>query len=90
VIEISASADDPPVFAVRDNGGGIPVEYQPRIFHVFQHVHTSGPRGEGMGLAIVRRIIERHDGRIWFESRLGTGTTFFFTAGRRAAPVPAA
>jgi PAS domain S-box-containing protein len=79
LIEISATGDTPPVFAIRDNGIGIPREYQSRLFHVFQHVHSNQLRGEGMGLAIVRRIIERHGGRIWFESSPGSGTTFFFT-----------
>ena len=78
-IEIFATGDTPPVFAVRDNGIGIPLEYQSRLFQVFQQVHSSQLRGEGMGLAIVRRIIERHGGRIWFESSPGEGTTFFFT-----------
>ena len=80
-IDISASADRPPVFAVADNGVGIPVAYQRKIFQVFQHVHPAGVRGEGMGLAIVRRIIERHGGRIWFDSGPDRGTTFFFTFG---------
>ena len=82
VIEIFANQEDPPVFAVRDNGVGIPVEYQPKIFQVFQQVHQGRGRGEGMGLAIVRRIIERHGGRIWFQSVAGVGTTFFFSVGR--------
>ena len=81
VIDISASGDDPPVFAIRDNGVGIPLQYQPKIFQVFQHVHETRTRGEGMGLAIVRRIVERHGGRIWFESAPDAGTTFFFTLG---------
>ena len=84
VVQISASSDDPPVFAVRDNGVGIPDEYRPKIFQVFQHVHQQRSPGEGMGLAIVRRIVERHGGRIWFESAAGAGTTFYFTFG----PVP--
>jgi PAS domain S-box-containing protein len=79
VVEIFASADAPPVFAIRDNGIGIPLEHQSRLFQVFQHAHTSQRRGEGMGLAIVRRVVERHGGRIWFESSPGAGTTFFFT-----------
>jgi PAS domain S-box-containing protein len=79
VIEISAAGTAPPVFAIRDNGVGISFEFQSKIFQVFQHVHRSRTRGEGMGLAIVRRIVERHGGRIWFESRPGEGTTFFFT-----------
>jgi PAS domain S-box-containing protein len=89
-IEISASNDEPPVFAVRDNGIGIPEEYRRKIFQVFQHVHPTRYRaGEGMGLAIVRRIVERHDGRIWFESAVGTGTTFYFTlAPAGGAPYP--
>jgi len=80
-IEISASSADPPVFVIKDNGVGIPAEYHPKIFHVFQHVHDSRTRGEGMGLAIVRRIVERHAGRIWFESEPNIGTSFFFTLG---------
>jgi PAS domain S-box-containing protein len=81
VLEIWATDADPPVFAVRDNGVGIAPDYQPKIFQVFQHVHSQRTRGEGMGLAIVRRIVERHGGRIWFESRPGEGTTFYFTLG---------
>lgn len=81
VVEISATTDDPPVFTITDNGVGIPDDYRSKIFHVFQHVHTAQTRGEGMGLAIVRRIVERHGGRIWFESTPGQGTTFFFTLG---------
>jgi PAS domain S-box-containing protein len=80
-IHISASSDEPPVFSIRDNGVGIPPEYHSKIFHVFQQVHSSPTRGEGMGLAIVRRIVERHGGQIWFESDPGVGTTFFFTLG---------
>ena len=85
VVEISATTDDPPVFTITDNGVGIPDDYRSKIFHVFQHVHTAQTRGEGMGLAIVRRIVERHGGRIWFESTPGQGTTFFFTLGPGAA-----
>ena len=86
VIELSASTGDPPVFAIRDNGIGIPQPSRAKIFQVFQHVHGSRQRGEGMGLAIVRRIVERHGGRIWFESDASTGTTFYFTL----APPPTA
>jgi PAS domain S-box-containing protein len=81
-ITIGATADAVPVFSIADNGIGIPVHYQKKIFQVFQHVHdTRSTRGEGMGLAIVRRIVERHGGQIWFESSPDTGTTFFFTLG---------
>ena len=78
-IQIRASSDQPPVFTIADNGIGIPDEYRKKIFQVFQHVHPAQGRGEGMGLAIVRRIVERHGGRIWFESTPDVGTTFFFT-----------
>jgi PAS domain S-box-containing protein len=78
-VEIGASAGDPPVFTVRDNGVGIPADYRGKIFQVFQRVHRHEAQGEGMGLAIVRRIVERHGGRIWFESEVGRGTTFYFT-----------
>lgn len=88
-IEISATDDVLPVFAVRDNGIGIPAEYRSKMFQVFQHVHGANLRGEGMGLAIVRRIVERHGGRIWFESTAGRGTTFYFTLAPAAAPLPA-
>jgi PAS domain S-box-containing protein len=81
VIDISATDEDPPVFSIRDNGVGIPPEYRAKIFQVFQHVHDSRTRGEGMGLAIVRRIVERHGGRIWFESDRDRGTTFYFVLG---------
>ena len=78
VVEVSA-AGDPPVFSVRDNGIGIDPDHRKKIFQVFQHGHPAKGRGEGMGLAIVRRIIERHNGRIWFESKPEVGTTFFFS-----------
>jgi PAS domain S-box-containing protein len=86
VVEIAASGS-PPVFAIRDNGIGIAQEYRAKMFQVFQHVHNAPNRGEGMGLAIVRRIVERHGGRIWYESTRGTGTVFYFTlSGATAEP----
>jgi PAS domain S-box-containing protein len=85
VIEVSASSDNPPVFSVRDNGVGIPKEFQSKLFQVFQQVHQTSTRGEGMGLAIIRRIVERHGGRVWFESSPGVGTTFFFVVGPAAS-----
>ncbi len=65
------------VYAVRDNGLGIPDAYQGKIFTAFQRLHGDVARGEGIGLALVRRMVERHGGRVWFESQAGRGTTFF-------------
>ncbi|HET9910037.1 MAG TPA: ATP-binding protein, partial [Anaerolineales bacterium] len=67
-----------PVFYVRDNGIGIATEYHERIFGLFNKLDTKS-EGTGVGLALVKRIIEVHGGRIWVESEAGTGTTFFFT-----------
>jgi PAS domain S-box-containing protein len=64
---------------VRDNGAGLPASARPRLFQVFQRFHPELAEGEGMGLAIVRRIVERHGGRIWAESEEGVGTAFHFT-----------
>jgi signal transduction histidine kinase len=65
------------VYAVRDNGLGIADSYKAKVFAVFQRLHGDVAQGEGVGLALVRRVVERHGGRVWFESRVGEGTTFF-------------
>lgn len=72
-------------FYVRDNGLGIAEDYQSKIFQPFQRVHTGVAPGEGMGLAIIRRILERHGVQIWVESAPGEGAAFFFALPTSAA-----
>jgi signal transduction histidine kinase len=66
-------------FAVRDNGRGIPAIALSKVFVAFQRFHMDVPKGEGIGLALVRRVVERHEGRVRVESKEGEGTTFFVT-----------
>lgn len=68
------------VFAVKDSGIGIDNRYFDRIFTIFQQLNKKGNfEGTGMGLSIVKKVIERHRGRVWVESEVGAGSTFYFT-----------
>ncbi len=67
------------VFSVRDTGPGIPARDLPHVFDQFWRAHDAGYKGTGLGLAICRGLVNAHGGRIWVESRIGTGSTFFFS-----------
>lgn len=88
-VAVAAERDGPMWrFSVADNGVGIPADKLTDVFGIFRRLHGSEVPGTGIGLALAQKAVERHGGRIWVQSRVGKGSTFFFTLPAEPAPRP--
>lgn len=90
VVREVEGVDKPQTYFIKDNGLGIAESYLPKVFAIFQRLHGDVAVGEGVGLALVKRVVERHGGKVWVESQAGVGSTFFvaFPSEAKDSPLP--